>query len=250
MRPDISVYWSPGCSMCLRTKEFLEGEGIAFESLNVMERTDALAELSVAGIRGMPAIRKGDRFVYVQSVEAIVEFLGLDRRPAGGLTQIQLLDRWQQILGRARIVATSFDEGMLARRAILDRERPVRDLSSHVFQIAEGFLQTLATGVAVTREFQNRPRAEIVTRADLVAFVDHIADRYGAWFGGGGADTIPDRLPTYYGEHPAYAVVERGVWHSAQHARQIDTIAAGVGFEYQIPPELYAGLPMPKRLWA
>src|SRR6185437_2987767 len=146
--------------------------------------------------------------------------------------------RWRQILGSACIVATNFDEDMLARRSIRDRERPVRDLSSHVFQIAEGFLQTAATGLAVTRAFQNSPRAEIVTRADLVTYVDRIVDRYSAWLGSGGPDTIPDRLPTYYGEQRAYAVVERAVWHSAQHARQIDAIAAGVGFEYQIPPEL------------
>jgi hypothetical protein len=40
------------------------------------------------------------------------------------------------------------------------------------------------------------------------------------------------------------------VWHCTQHARQLDVIAAGrLGAEFEIEQELYAGLPLPKRLW-
>src|SRR5690606_4512263 len=36
-KPAIKVYWAPGCSSCLRTKEFLTKRGIAFESVNVKD---------------------------------------------------------------------------------------------------------------------------------------------------------------------------------------------------------------------
>lgn len=31
----IKVFWQPGCSSCLRTKEFLQKNGVVFESVNV-----------------------------------------------------------------------------------------------------------------------------------------------------------------------------------------------------------------------
>lgn len=32
----LKVYWQPGCSSCLRTKEFLTKHGVPFVSVNVM----------------------------------------------------------------------------------------------------------------------------------------------------------------------------------------------------------------------
>jgi arsenate reductase-like glutaredoxin family protein len=33
----ITVYWQPGCTSCLKTKEFLRSHGVVFESVNVRE---------------------------------------------------------------------------------------------------------------------------------------------------------------------------------------------------------------------
>ena len=33
----LKVYWQPGCSSCLKTKEFLLEHGVAFQSVNVLE---------------------------------------------------------------------------------------------------------------------------------------------------------------------------------------------------------------------
>jgi glutaredoxin len=32
----LTVYWAPGCSSCLRTKEFLTRHGVDFVSVNVV----------------------------------------------------------------------------------------------------------------------------------------------------------------------------------------------------------------------
>src|SRR5690606_33988496 len=163
----------------------------------------------------------------------------------GKLTEAELLERWDEVLACAREIVAGFDEETLRRRATLNRERPVRDLASHVFQIAESFAITLEEGIVVSTEFQDDPRAGSVTRADLLAYTDRTLARYGGWLRRRGAAAIPGRIATYYGEHPSHVVVERSVWHSTQHARQLDAIAAGLGFEYRIPPELYRGLPLP-----
>ena len=46
MADDFKVYWQPGCSSCLRAKEFLATRGIAYESINVRARPEAMEELA------------------------------------------------------------------------------------------------------------------------------------------------------------------------------------------------------------
>ena len=48
MTNDYQVYWAPGCTSCLRTKEFLSQHGIAFESINIVEHPEALDDLARA----------------------------------------------------------------------------------------------------------------------------------------------------------------------------------------------------------
>lgn len=250
-RPEISVYWRPGCSMCLKMKEFLEGLGIPFESLNVLEREDALEEMQRAGLRGVPALRQGDRFIFAQSVEVIADFLGISfERGKGKLSEAELLERWEQILLRAHTIVSRFTDEQLQRPAIVTRKRPIKDLSSHVFQIAEGFVMQIEERAVLPREFQNEARPELVSRRELLPYVDRTLEKYQTWLKHGGPRTVPDQIEVYYGIQPSYLVVERSVWHSTQHARQLDAIAVGMGAEYEIVPELYAGLPLPKRMWA
>ena len=39
---EILVYWQPGCTSCLRTKEFLTKHGVAFTSRNVLSDAGAM----------------------------------------------------------------------------------------------------------------------------------------------------------------------------------------------------------------
>ncbi len=47
-RQDITVYWKPGCSSCLKLKEFMEERAIAYTSVNVMSQPKAMDELLAA----------------------------------------------------------------------------------------------------------------------------------------------------------------------------------------------------------
>jgi len=246
-RPEVSIYWKPGCSSCLKLKEFVEDLGIPFESVNMSEQPERMEEITAAGFRGVPIVRRGDTYSYAQSLDDVAALLGVSRS-RHRLPQDTLIERWEQILNAARAVVQSFSEDMLTRPAIIMRDRPIKDLCSHVFQIPEAFMKTVDDGIADTRELTTA-RAEIVTRDQLLAYVDAALERYREWRRLGRDRAIPERLTTFYGNQPSSLVLERAVWHSAQHARQLDVIAAGSGAEYQIPPALYEGLPMPKRLW-
>jgi glutaredoxin len=247
-RPEISVYWKPGCSICLKLKEFCEQQGVAFESVNLAATPDRMDEIMAAGLRSIPVVRRGERFSYAQSLDDVAAFLGVERRHTR-LPEPELLDRWELILTQARQVVRGFSVEMLQRPAIALRERPVRDLCAHVFQIVDAFIKTVDDGVTDHRPLM-KPREDVATKDQLLAYVDEALDRYRVWREGLRSQRLPERLVTYYGDQPSGVVLERSVWHSAQHARQLDVVAAGAGAEFQIDPALYAGLPMPERLWA
>jgi len=247
-RPDISVYWVPGCSSCLRAKEFVENLGMPFESKNVAEDSEAMDEIVAAGLQGIPVVRKGNRFVYAQYIDSVVQLFGLPATRAR-LSKEQLLERWENVLQKARQIIANFSEATLDRSVIEGRDRSVKVLSSHVFQINEAFQKMIDEGLTDTRDISDIPRADIMSRSNLLDYIDGVLADFQTWRRSGRADHIPDRLNTFYGEHPSLPVLERFVWHSAQHARQLDHVAAGLGAELSIPPELYSDLPLPKRIW-
>ena len=52
----IKVFWQPGCSSCLRTKEFLTKQGIEYESVNVQDNAQALAYTGETPLPGLPQV--------------------------------------------------------------------------------------------------------------------------------------------------------------------------------------------------
>ena len=73
----IKVFWQPGCSSCLRTKEFLAKQGIEFESIDVHNDPAGMEELLALGARSVPIVALGGRFTYCQSFNDVVKFLDL-----------------------------------------------------------------------------------------------------------------------------------------------------------------------------
>src|SRR5688572_11362824 len=56
--PAIKAYWQPGCTSCLRMKEFLAKHGVPFVSVNVPEDKAAFAGLAALGVRSVPIVRR------------------------------------------------------------------------------------------------------------------------------------------------------------------------------------------------
>jgi glutaredoxin len=77
---EFSVYWQPGCSSCLRAKEFLTAHGIEFVSVNVREDKGALDKLDKIGARSIPVVTLGKKFVFAQDIDDLAEFVGIKLR--------------------------------------------------------------------------------------------------------------------------------------------------------------------------
>ncbi len=73
----VKVFWQPGCTSCLRTKEFLTKSGVDYESINVHGNPAGMEELRKLGARSVPVVARGGKFVFAQALGDVIEFLDL-----------------------------------------------------------------------------------------------------------------------------------------------------------------------------
>ena len=247
----LRVYWRPGCSSCVKVKEFLSGLGVEFESINVSAVPEAMEELREMGVRTVPVVARGKEYVFAQELADVSVFIGrkvdFRRLPAPAL-----MEKWQKVLAAARRHVMQLPASRLGERATAGRDRSIRDLAYHVYQVPDSFLQAVIDGDQDLATVYNAPPPPSVkTVADIRDYGERIAKRLEAWW-----RELPDKsaasnVKTYYGDQPLHHLMERCAWHSAQHARQIIAVLERLGIAPDGPLTAndYEGLPMPKGLW-
>jgi glutaredoxin len=152
----LKVYWRPGCSSCVRIKEFLTGLGVDYESVNVSATPEAMEELRELGVRTVPVVRLGDRYVFAQELADVSRFLGKDvqfRR----LGPSELIEKWLNVLEAAQRHVVQMPPERLAERATPGRDRSIRDLAYHIYQVPDAFLQAVQDGVQDLTSVYNAP---------------------------------------------------------------------------------------------
>ena len=243
----LRVYWRQGCSSCVKVKEFLTGLGVDFESIDVGARPQAMDELRELGVRTVPVVARGRDYVFAQALEDVSKFIGHDIRIARLAPEI-LMRKWLTVLAAARKHALQIPPEKLGERATPGRDRSIRDLAYHVYQVPESFLECVENGVEDLTSIYN---AAPPPSAQIAPYGEAIRERLEAWWSGLRDKSCRQTVRTYYGERPLHELLERSTWHSAQHARQIAAVLGRLGV--QPDPRLaegdYAGLTMPQGLW-
>ncbi len=250
MSAPIKVFWQPWCSSCLRVREFLASRGVAFDSINVLEREGAMDELQRLGARSVPVVARGGGFVFAQSLRDVETFLGLDAEAGPELSPAELVERLDRVLAAAGRLALQMPAGELETE-MPNRPRSYRALIHHIFRIPDAFLE-MTRGATLTYEMLTQPPpAEMVTTADLAAYGDDVRRRVAAWWQARGEATCAERVPTYYGAQPLHEVLERTTWHPCQHARQLASLLERLGIRPQAPltADDLQGLPLPGTVW-
>ena len=246
--PQYTVYWQPGCTSCLKTKEFLRAHGIAFESVNVREDPAARVALAKLGARSIPVIVRGAEFAYGQDLEAVAKFVGVDlEREVLGVPV--LVSRLLALLDCAAHLAEQLPaDGLRAR--LPGRERTHLDLAYHVPQIVVAFLDAALGGRLTFEHFERKPPEHIVTAMDVARLIRSVSQALAVWWGAN-QSRLPEALDTYYGRQPLRAALERTTWHVAQHTRQLERLLElqGVRPDPGLTPALLEGLPLPEDLW-
>jgi glutaredoxin len=247
----VRVFWQPGCTSCLRTKEFLTRNGVDFESINVHGNAAGMEELRKLGARSVPVVARGGEFVFAQAIGDVIKFLGLNVRQQERLSPEALMQKMDLVLTAAarhvrQIPAAELD------KPFRNRNRPIRVLAHHVFRIVEGFLESMDDGRLLTYEriMEDAPRT-IRTAEDIARHGESVLARAKQWW-----EDYPDHssqttMSTYFGEHPVHVVLERTVWHPAQHTRQLMLILETLGIQPDRPLSAvdFAGLPLPEKAW-
>ena len=251
MSTNLRVYWRPGCSSCVKVKEFLAQLGVPYESIDVAARPEAMDELRALGVRTVPVVARGRDYVFAQALEDVSRFVGkkfeLDRLPPHAL-----VEKWLTVLRAAQRHALQLPAARLQERAVESRDRSIRDLAYHVYQVPDAFLQAVENGAEdLTAVYNALPPSDVKDVAQIAAYGKTITAKIDAWWA-----ALPDKscrqtVKTYYGVRPLHELLERSTWHSAQHARQIIAVLERLGVEpdRRLTAADYAGLPMPAGLW-
>jgi glutaredoxin/uncharacterized damage-inducible protein DinB len=251
MNADYKVYWRPGCSSCVKVKEHLTQLGVPFESIDVAARPEAMAELLELGVKTVPVVVRGGEYVFAQALEDVSRFVGKtfehQRLPPQALVQ-----KWIQVLRAAQRHALQIPAAHLHERAVASRDRSIRDLAYHVYQIPDAFLQAVeGREPNLTAVYNAPPPPAVRGTGDIVSYGQKVTSEVETWWKRLPDKTCGQAVNTYYGERPLHELLERCTWHSAQHARQILAVLERLGVKPEAPLTAadYAGLPMPKGLW-
>jgi glutaredoxin len=254
-----AVYWQPGCTSCLKAKEFLARHGIAFESINVRAVPGAVAALEALGARSVPVIARGAEWTSGQDLDELAHFLGVAACQAR-LPEAELGERLTRLLAAARRYTGQLPQARLEALLPGRDDRAGIDLACHVAMIVVGFLDAAGGGCLALEHFTRRPQGAQRTRAWVLALQDEVQAAWSAWRAGQpGAAAQPSAagagppawVETYYGRQPLQGLLERTAWHVAQHCRQLESLLreASVGVDGPLTDRELGGLPLPEGLW-
>lgn len=248
---EIRVYWQPGCTSCLRTKEFLTKRGVAFVSRNVLADAGAVDELATLGVRQVPVVARGGAWADGQVLADVARLVGITHGAKGMLPVAELRDRLDTILSGAGRFIRQVPEAELSTQ-LPNRPRSYADLAFHVVNIADAFLEHHA-GIPLEFDAYNRVPPKGWGYEHLSAYNEETRRRIAAWFETHerSADwRAPARV--YYGRQSLHEYLERTTWHAGQHTRQLMWVLEeklGIAPNSRLGDEVWADLPMPEAVW-
>lgn len=210
-----------------------------------------MAALRALGARSVPVVSRGDKYVFAQVIKDVVDFLGLEEETKPELTPAQLAQRYQDIVGRAVSLIRQMPDECLERE-LPNRPRSWKVVMHHVFQIPNAFLQMEESGQPMRYETMVAPPPdELQTSDDIARFGEGVATRFAKWWQQNRDSDFDRRIEVYFGETSRHEMLERTVWHSTQHVRQIASLLeqAGITPAQPLSRAHIQGLPLTEKIW-
>ncbi len=249
----VKVYWQPGCSSCLKTKEFLKDNGVEFKSVNVLEDKSGFEDLQRFGVKLVPVVAKGDQWANGAVFRDVAKVAGFDYSSHKMLEPQIMADKIKKINFFARDFLDQIPEEKLDT-LLPGRPRSYRQLVYHVFNIPDVFLDRVEHNKPYTYEalLSILPK-DMKTKSDLMDYGNKVYERFDKWWKRDG-DKVNFDQPgnVYYGEVNLHEVLERTGWHSGQHVRQINLLLKeklSINPKQTLDETIFEGLPMPKNIW-
>jgi glutaredoxin len=246
----VKLFWQPGCTSCLRTKEWMTKRGIPFKSVNVHDDEGGWDELAQLGPRTVPVVSRGDQFVFAQQLGVVAKFLGVELKEER-LSPDELVQRLDAVLEAAEAGVRALPNDAL-EKILPGRNRSYRQLANHIFRIPDAFLEAVAAGENLAVESINRgPTDAMKTFDDVADYGAEVRRKVRAWWAKETDRNGQRIMDTYYGPTAMHLVFERTAWHSTQHTRQLEMVLGIVGKPVPKPltPDMMKGLPLPTDVW-
>jgi hypothetical protein len=196
-------------------------------------------------------VARGGRFVFAQLLDDVVAFLGLDERSGPELSPAELAARCELVLASAIRLCRQMPDDQLETR-LPNRPRAWRVLMHHIFQILTAYLDLEEEGRTLTYEhLVAPPPPEMRTSAAIADFGEAVRERFAHWWRRAAAEDFARTVPTYFGAVARHEMLERTVWHSAQHTRQLASLVeqAGIAPDRPLGRDDIRGLPLTERVW-
>ena len=207
--------------------------------------------LQTLGARSVPVVSRGSEFVFAQVISDVVAFLGLDDDTGPQLSPHQLAQRYHEVLNHAISLVTQMPNEHLERE-LPNRPRSWRVLLHHIFQIPNAFLDMEENGRPMAYEDMVAPPPDdLVSSEQIAAFGRGVQQRFDSWWHGASESNFDNVITVYFGETTRHEMLERTVWHSTQHVRQLASLLESVGIKPQMPltPHQLQGLPLTEKVW-
>jgi len=223
---------------------------VPFVSKNVLTDAGAMAELLAFGPKQLPIVARGEKWVNGQSLTAVADLVGIDLGEIRHLPTAELARRTDIILEAAVRFFAQIPEANLGDE-LPGRPRSFLQLTWHLFNVADALLEHEA-GIPLTNMSYNRNPAGETTRSEVLAYGADVRRRYDAWWQAAQHRTDwGAKAQVFYGDVTRHEYLERTTWHTGQHARQLMWILERLGIapDHPLGPELWAGLPMPEKVW-
>jgi len=207
--------------------------------------------LRALGARSVPVVARDGRFVYAQVIAEVIAFLGLGEAGGPVLAPPALAARADVVLGTAVRLVRQLPDAALGN-VLPNRPRSWRVLAHHVFQIPVAFLEMEEKGKRLEYEVMVAPPPDdMSTGASIAAFGEAVRERFAAWWARSAGADFTLRVDTYFGGTSRHEMLERTVWHSAQHVRQLAALLESIG----VAPDRPLGaaeirdLPLTDKIW-
>jgi len=224
---------------------------VEFEPVNIAGNAEGQSRLTGHRLDSVPAVCLDDDCVPGGDLGAIARLLDLDYQPPTTLTPSQLLARWELVLDAAqRYLRQAPFEGLAHKSP--DRDRTFRELGWHIVLIPRAFVTAYDTNEFPNGLFAEKDVSPQLTGEDIAAALAESKAQIEAWWRDAGSQDPLDRvLETYWGAHSLLEALEREVWHTAQHTRQVMMFLRQLEVEPDGPltAEDLAGLPLPEGVW-
>lgn len=245
----VQVFWQPGCSSCLRTKEFLTKQGIDFESIDVHNDPTGMDKLRALGARSVPVVALGGKYTLCQSFNDVIKFLDLKTKLMDPLPPEQLVAKLDIVLQSATRLIKQFKPEQL-RENFRDRNRNPAGTAFHVFRVAQMGIEA-AHLIDLKFESFNEVAPDDWDAEDLAKWGQTVRQELSAWWASENDRTLSYLVPTYYGRCSMHDVFERTTWHAAQHTRQMSLMLETYGSipDGALTAEDLKGLPVPDEVW-